>query len=72
VIEETDMHKSSVAANQEFKQYALAMHPVGRFGKPGEVASAVLWLCSDGATFVPDTRGWWRAVSRLPDLHERG
>jgi NAD(P)-dependent dehydrogenase (short-subunit alcohol dehydrogenase family) len=23
------------------------MHPLGRFGKPMEIAEAVLWLCSD-------------------------
>jgi len=29
-----------------------AAHPVGRTGTPEEVASAVLWLCSDGASFI--------------------
>lgn len=28
------------------------VHPVGRVGRPDEVANAVLWLCSDDASFV--------------------
>ena len=30
----------------------LASEPVGRMGKPEEVAEAVVWLCSDAASFV--------------------
>lgn len=26
--------------------------PIGRFGKPAEIAAAVLWLCDDSASFV--------------------
>jgi len=32
---------------------ALAtMHPMGRMGRPDEIARAVVWLCSDAASFV--------------------
>jgi len=30
----------------------LALHPVGRFGKPEEVAEAVVWMCSARASFL--------------------
>ena len=30
----------------------LALHPMGRIGAPEEVAQAVLWLCSKGASFT--------------------
>lgn len=32
-----------------------ALHPIGRIGEPHEVAEAVLWLCSDKASFVTGT-----------------
>jgi NAD(P)-dependent dehydrogenase (short-subunit alcohol dehydrogenase family) len=52
VVAETDMHAISVGSSDQIRDYMLSVHPVGRFGKPSEIASAVMWLCSDGAAFV--------------------
>jgi NAD(P)-dependent dehydrogenase (short-subunit alcohol dehydrogenase family) len=35
-----------------FEEQVIARHPVGRLGTPEEVAEAVVWLCSDAASFV--------------------
>jgi NAD(P)-dependent dehydrogenase (short-subunit alcohol dehydrogenase family) len=29
-----------------------ALEPVGRMGQPEEIANAVVWMCSDEASFV--------------------
>lgn len=44
--------KLAVGKEGEMRQQLAAMHPIGRTGKPEEIASAVLYLCSDGASFV--------------------
>ncbi len=36
----------------EIKKFSLGLHPIGRFGKPMEVAEAVLWMCSERASFM--------------------
>jgi NAD(P)-dependent dehydrogenase (short-subunit alcohol dehydrogenase family) len=37
---------------KEVEDQFAAMAPIGRMGEPNEVAKAVLWLCSDEASFV--------------------
>ena len=36
----------------ELEPQLMALHPMGRFGTPEEVAGAVMWLCSDAASFI--------------------
>ena len=38
--------------NPQAGEEITAAHPVGRLGTPEEVAEAVVWLCSDAASFV--------------------
>src|ERR1700733_8514570 len=33
-------------------KYVVSCHPIGRFGKPMEIAEAVVWMCSDRASFM--------------------
>lgn len=48
---ETPMTEA-VANNPEIRKIMEAMTPMGRMGQPEEIANAVLWLCSDQASFV--------------------
>ncbi|HEX5054458.1 MAG TPA: SDR family oxidoreductase [Planctomycetota bacterium] len=34
------------------REMLASMHPIGRLGKPEEIADAVVWLCSPQASFV--------------------
>jgi NAD(P)-dependent dehydrogenase (short-subunit alcohol dehydrogenase family) len=36
----------------EGRERVISQEPVGRMGKPEEIAAAVLWVCSDAAAFV--------------------
>jgi NAD(P)-dependent dehydrogenase (short-subunit alcohol dehydrogenase family) len=49
---ETRMFRDFAAAAPEVRQMLESAHPIGRIGQPEEIASAVVWLCSDGASFV--------------------
>src|SRR5260370_25810481 len=36
----------------EARKFAIGLHPIGRFGTPMEVAEAVVWMCSERASFM--------------------
>ena len=48
----TSMIDRITGKKKEVEQQFTAMEPIGRMGEPDEVANAVLWLCSDKASFV--------------------
>jgi NAD(P)-dependent dehydrogenase (short-subunit alcohol dehydrogenase family) len=48
---ETPMAKRTFGAPLVHK-YVLSCHPIGRFAKPEEIAEAVVWMCSDRASFM--------------------
>lgn len=48
---ETEMY-DRFAADETLRAQLRAMHPLGRTGKPEEIASGVVWLCSPEASFV--------------------
>jgi NAD(P)-dependent dehydrogenase (short-subunit alcohol dehydrogenase family) len=48
---ETPMAERLFGAPQVHK-YVLNSHPIGRFGRPTEIAEAVVWMCSDRASFM--------------------
>jgi NAD(P)-dependent dehydrogenase (short-subunit alcohol dehydrogenase family) len=48
----TPMIDRITGKKKEVEDQFAAMEPIGRMGEPDEVAKAVLWLCSDEASFV--------------------
>jgi NAD(P)-dependent dehydrogenase (short-subunit alcohol dehydrogenase family) len=51
-IIDTAMMQRVTGDTTEGREGVIAQEPVGRMGTPEEIAAAVLWLCSDAASFV--------------------
>jgi NAD(P)-dependent dehydrogenase (short-subunit alcohol dehydrogenase family) len=51
-IVDTEMMQRFTGGTTEGRDRVIAQEPIGRMGTPDEIAAAVLWLCSDAASFV--------------------
>jgi NAD(P)-dependent dehydrogenase (short-subunit alcohol dehydrogenase family) len=51
-VTRTPMIEDIVAARPKMAELYRTLHPMGRLAKPEEIAEAVVWLCSDAASFV--------------------
>jgi len=51
-VVQTDMYERLTGGQDAARQGLISAHPVGRPGRPEEIADAVLWLASPGSTFV--------------------
>ncbi|HEX6449800.1 MAG TPA: glucose 1-dehydrogenase [Trebonia sp.] len=52
VIGDTEMVGHHTRGDRAAVEAMVAMEPIGRLGRAGEIADAVVWLCSDMASFV--------------------
>ena len=51
-IVDTEMMQRFTGGTIEGRDRVIAQEPIGRMGTPDEIAAAVLWLCSNAASFV--------------------
>ena len=51
-IIDTPMMDRFTGGTPEGRTRAISQEPIGRLGRPEEIAATVVWLCSDAASFV--------------------
>jgi NAD(P)-dependent dehydrogenase (short-subunit alcohol dehydrogenase family) len=51
-IIDTEMMRRFTGGTDEGRAAVIAQEPIGRMGRPEEIAAAVLWLCSDEGAFT--------------------
>jgi NAD(P)-dependent dehydrogenase (short-subunit alcohol dehydrogenase family) len=51
-IIETEMMQRFTGGTAEGEARVIAQEPIGRMGRPEEIAAAVVWLCSERASFL--------------------
>lgn len=49
---QTPMIDRFVGTESQERKDLIASHPIGRLGRPEEVAEAIVWLCSEKASFI--------------------
>jgi NAD(P)-dependent dehydrogenase (short-subunit alcohol dehydrogenase family) len=47
----TDMYERFTGGSEEMQKQFAAMHPIGRVGRPEEMAEGVVWLASSASSF---------------------
>jgi NAD(P)-dependent dehydrogenase (short-subunit alcohol dehydrogenase family) len=48
----TPLIEDVLTSHPALEAQIVARHPIGMMGRPEEIAEAVVWLCSDAASFV--------------------